>query len=496
MKFILTLALVVVSGIAVFGQEFTKENGSRSLQFDSLDVQILKRADAILSSESIWNKEDDRKCQDDIASNKYSLFCALYKASLDVVGKYDHRKPGLQQLRWLIQEQFKERLVHHRLMDFNNHEKTTFDEIKKLLNQSILITAQKADYRKYGNTETTKYQNVEDKVNNLIQSGELIGAEILIIENNKEKLHKSFGWADKESKKKLENGSIWTIMSMTKPFTATAVLMLMDEGKLSLDDSITKYIPSFKGNPQITIRNLLEQSSGDNGEYGNGGYNVTQFESLEDWVLDWAQQKSTGEFGKFEYSNFNYGALAYIVQKVSGISIDTFFIERIINPLELKNTYVKFDSKSAWAKKVPNRYEWNKENRGFEKFWSNNEQPSWKFLSGSLGLWMSAKDYATFMQMWLNKGKYGNHEILKESTVEEALKLHVNSYGEKHFGHGYGWFVEDNPLVFRYGGSAGGLGKAIISKNSIAIYMNHCGNSKHKTEFENALDKIWFPNKN
>jgi len=494
MKFILTIAIIIVSGIAVSGQEFTKDKGNLDLPFDSVDVKILKRADAILSSESTWSKEDDRKCFDDIDSNKYSLFCALYKASLDVAGEYDHRKPGLQQVRWLIQEQFKERLTDHRLMDFNNHEKTTFDEIKRLLNQSILITEQKAI--KYKDTETAKYQSVEDKVKSLIQSGELIGAEILIIENNKEKLHESFGWADKESKKKLENGSIWTIMSMTKPFTATAVLMLMDEGKLSLDDSITKYIPSFKGNQQISIRNLLEQSSGDDGDYGNGGYNVTQFESLEDWVQDWAQQKSTGEFGKFDYSNFNYGTLAYIVQKVSGVSLDTFFVERIIKPLELENTYVKFDSKSNWAKNVPSRYEWNKASREFEKFWSNNEQPSWRFLSGSLGLWMSAKDYAIFMQMWLNKGKHGNHEILKESTVEEALKLHVNAYGEKHFGHGYGWFVEDNPLVFRYGGSAGGLGKAIVSKNSIAIYMNHCGNTKHKTEFENVLDKIWFPNEN
>ena len=143
MKCIIPLMIIIASGIQVSGQEFTKDSGNRDLSFDSVDVQILKRADAILSAESIWSKEDDRKCQDDIDSNKYSLFCALYKASLDVVGEYDHRKPGLQQVRWLIQEQFKERLANHRLMDFNNHKKTTFGEIKKLLKQSILITEQK-----------------------------------------------------------------------------------------------------------------------------------------------------------------------------------------------------------------------------------------------------------------------------------------------------------------------------------------------------------------
>lgn len=143
MKFILILTIIIASGIEVFGQQVTKDSGNTDLLFDSVDVQILKRADAILSSESIWSREDDRKCQDDIDSNNYSLFCALYKASLDVVGEYDHRKPGLQQVRWLIQDQFKERLAGHRLMDFNNHENTSFDEIKKLLKQSIVIIEQK-----------------------------------------------------------------------------------------------------------------------------------------------------------------------------------------------------------------------------------------------------------------------------------------------------------------------------------------------------------------
>jgi uncharacterized protein with WD repeat len=141
--FLLSLAIIIASGFETFGQEFTKDNGNLDLPFDSVDVQILKRANDILSSESVWSKEDDRKCQDDIDSNKYSLFCALYKASIDIVGEYDHRKPALQQVRWMIDDQYKERLAGHRLMDFNNHSNTNFDEIKELLQESTLITQQK-----------------------------------------------------------------------------------------------------------------------------------------------------------------------------------------------------------------------------------------------------------------------------------------------------------------------------------------------------------------
>ncbi|MEB8345026.1 serine hydrolase [Flavobacteriaceae bacterium KMM 6898] len=346
------------------------------------------------------------------------------------------------------------------------------------------------------NQEFTKYSTLENKVNNWVNSEELIGAEILIIEKNKETFHKSFGWADKESNKKLENGSIWTVMSMTKPFTATAILMLIEDGKLSFDDRITKYFPDFNGNPQITIRHLLAQSSGDDGKHGNGGHNVTEFEILDEWINDWSKQKSSGTFGEFAYSNFNYGALAYIVEQVSGKSIETFITERIIQPLNLEDTFVEFSTNSNWAEKVPSRYQWNDSIKGFEEFWTNNKPPSWKFLSGSLGLWMSAKDYAVFMQMWLNKGKHGNLTLLKESTVDEALKIHVNANGEKLFGHGYGWFIEEEPLIFRYGGSAGGFAKACLSKNSIMVYLTHCSGGKHKSRFEDELDKIWFPNDN
>lgn len=346
------------------------------------------------------------------------------------------------------------------------------------------------------NTDENNYITLENKVQELINNEELIGAEVLIIENQKQTFHKSFGWADKESNKKLENGSIWTVMSMTKPFTATAILMLMEDGKLSLDDSITKYFPNFKGNPQITIRHLLAQSSGDDGKHGNGGHNVIEFENLDEWINDWSKQKSSGTFGEFTYSNFNYGALAYIVEQVSGKSIETFITERIIQPLNLEDTFVEFSTNSNWAEKAPSRYQWNDSIKGFEEFWTNKKPPSWKFLSGSLGLWMSAKDYAVFMQMWLNKGKHGNLTLLKESTVDEALKIHVNAYGEELFGHGYGWFIEEEPLIFRYGGSAGGFAKACFSKNSIMIYLTHCSSGKHKSKFEDALDQIWFPNHN
>lgn len=116
-------------------QDTTQEN--RNLVFDSSDLRIIQRADSILSSSSIWNKQDDRECNDDIATRHYSLYCALYKASIDITGIYVHRKAAMQIVRFTLEKYENGRVKNHRLMDWNNHPDTTFDEVKKVIKESI-----------------------------------------------------------------------------------------------------------------------------------------------------------------------------------------------------------------------------------------------------------------------------------------------------------------------------------------------------------------------
>jgi hypothetical protein len=95
------------------------------------DLFILKRADEILSGETKWNRKDNRTCKP--ADKVWSLFCALQKASLEVLGKYDHRRVALQEVRFAIEEVTKGREFEHRLMDYNNLPTTQFKDIKKVL---------------------------------------------------------------------------------------------------------------------------------------------------------------------------------------------------------------------------------------------------------------------------------------------------------------------------------------------------------------------------
>lgn len=97
------------------------------------DVAILVRAEALLSNSSGWNRSDERECADDEASGKRSLFCALQKACIDVLGSYDHRRVALQEVRFAVEDATRGRDFAHRLRDFNNLPETRLEDIKRVL---------------------------------------------------------------------------------------------------------------------------------------------------------------------------------------------------------------------------------------------------------------------------------------------------------------------------------------------------------------------------
>ena len=99
------------------------------------DLLILRRADEILSDESKWNRKDDRACKPE--DKTWSLFCALQKATVEVLGKYDHRRVAIQEVRFTIEDVTKGRKFEHRLMDYNNLPTTQFKDIKQVLKKAV-----------------------------------------------------------------------------------------------------------------------------------------------------------------------------------------------------------------------------------------------------------------------------------------------------------------------------------------------------------------------
>jgi hypothetical protein len=109
----------------------------RSVQVSKQDEQILLRAEELLKDESQWNRHDERWCVDDEKTGKRSLFCALQRATVEVLGKYQHRQAALEYVRLVIKELTPNAAYSHRLMDYNNDPTTTHADIRRVLETAL-----------------------------------------------------------------------------------------------------------------------------------------------------------------------------------------------------------------------------------------------------------------------------------------------------------------------------------------------------------------------
>jgi manganese oxidase len=337
-----------------------------------------------------------------------------------------------------------------------------------------------------------KLERLGEEMVSWVAAGDLVGAELLIVKDGRAVFHEAYGWSDREARKPVSRNSIWSIQSMSKPFTATAVLMLAGEGKLGLDDPVSRYIPGFAGDPRTTIRHLLSHTTG----YLDPGVGDPSFAhaSYADWVEDWASQVPDGTFGEFSYTDFGFAAAGYIVEAVSGLPIDQFTEQRIIAPLRLADTSAGFSDDRAWRARVNPWYRWNAEAGVYHFRWSEHK-PAYAFYPAAAGMFSTAMDYAAFMAMWLNRGTWQGVRLLSPAVVEEALAEHGRD-GWGGGGYGYGWELEPEPALdgmpaaFGHGGGDGTIGVAFPAINAMVLLLTHSRNGPHIDALLEALGML------
>jgi hypothetical protein len=127
-----SVSCVLILGLLFGGLQFLwLERRNQAVTVE--DLRILERADAFLKDESAWNRKDDRQCDDDKASGKWSLSCALDVACIEELGHYEHARAALQEVRFVVEEVTHGRQFEGRLMGFNNLPETRFEDIKRVL---------------------------------------------------------------------------------------------------------------------------------------------------------------------------------------------------------------------------------------------------------------------------------------------------------------------------------------------------------------------------
>jgi len=344
-----------------------------------------------------------------------------------------------------------------------------------------------------------RLERVDALCTGAVQEGRIPGVVALVARRGRIVYHKAFGMADTAAGRALKPDDIFRIASQSKAITATAVMMLWEEGRFRLDDPISKFIPEFK-NPQvldtyneqegswtgiparreITIRDLLTHTSGIgygiiDGDprfkaiYAKAGIVdlfTTEPVTLADNVRRLAVlplHHHPGE--KFTYSE-GLDVLGRFIEVVSGVPFDVFLETRLFGPLGMKDTGFYLPAEKA-SRLVPVQ---KPENGAWVRYPVTFYDPDYpitgakSFFSGGAGLCSTARDYATFLQMYLNEGELNGVRILSRTTVatiqSEQVAQNLWGSGDKYYGLAFGVITEKgqarggegSPGTFDWGG--------------------------------------------
>jgi CubicO group peptidase (beta-lactamase class C family) len=320
-----------------------------------------------------------------------------------------------------------------------------------------------------------RLSRIDKTVQEYINQKWLVGAVAIVYRNGNLAYYKAFGKDDVDKNTPMQKDEIFRIASQTKAIASTAILMLYEQGKLLLDDPVSKYIPEFKkqtvlekfnatdttyttvpAKREITIRDLLTHTSG----IGYAGIGTPEMNAIyaknkipsglgviDANLLDRMKVLATlplqfqpGE--KWMYG-LNIDLIGCLVEVISGTDLETFIRKNICEPLAMNHTYFnlpkdKFNRLSTVYTEDAshNIIKWDAHHFGIDPDYPKVKK---HYFSGGAGLSSTAYDYAIFLQMIMNGGIYNGHRILSKTTVDMMLSNQIGDvpFEDNKFGLGF-----------------------------------------------------------
>jgi CubicO group peptidase (beta-lactamase class C family) len=288
---------------------------------------------------------------------------------------------------------------------------------------------------------------IDELVKKTYRAGEP-GAAVIVVKDGKTVFRKGYGMANMELGVPIEPDMIFRLGSITKQFTAVAILMLAEQGKLSISDEITKYLPDYptRGH-KITIEHLLTHTSG-----------IKSYTSIPEWRAQWRKDVPLKEMidlfkdkpmdfapgEKWSYNNSGYVLLGAIIEKVSGQSYQDFIEKNIFAPLGMKHSF--YDS----TQRIISRRVAGYSRRGSNYQNAEYLSMSWPHAAGSL---MSSVDDLALWDAALYTEKLVKHESLKRAWTPYVLS---NGKPTK-YGYGWGVLSFEGYRVIEHGGGINGF---------------------------------------
>jgi CubicO group peptidase (beta-lactamase class C family) len=344
--------------------------------------------------------------------------------------------------------------------------------------------------------DPAKLGEIRLRMQKFVDDGTIAGAVTLVARHGQVATLGAVGQADIANGKAMKADTIFWIASMTKPITATAIMMLRDEGKLAIEDPVEKHLPEFKNqwlvanrsqdalalkrpSRAVTLKDLLTHTSGV-ADAPNTGRNL----SLGELVLLYSQQPLKFEPGtRWEYNNPAINTLGRVVEVVSGETFENFLNKRLFKPLGMKDT--TFYPSGGQLKRVAKSYEPGTNGLKETEIWfikgPLNARTRPAFPSG--GLFSTASDMFRFYQMVLNGGTWEGEQIVSRESVTMMTKTQTGNLKTgftEGMSFGLGWAVVREPKgvtgmlskgAYGHGGAYGTQGWVDPEKDMIFVLM-------------------------
>ena len=318
-------------------------------------------------------------------------------------------------------------------------------------------------------------QNSNKAIDALLQStysDSLPGASIAVVKDGKTIFQKSYGVTNIITKQHIDASSNLNICSLTKQFTAVAILQLEAKHLLSLDDKLSHFFPGMnkKVADVVTIQELLTHSSGIIDHYGHT--NTDNMKHAHDSDVYNAIKNIDSTYfipgSQFRYSNTGYCLLALITEKLSGMSYNEYVKENIFKPAGMTNTIVW--NENATIKNQVTGYEWDSAAQVFKT--SGADEHIFFSTEGDGGIYTSVNDYIQWFKA------LQSNTIMPKKITDKARSIEFVIDAAKKAGYGFGWFVDESEKAVKvfHSGSNGGFRTysfSIPSQNYLVVIFSN-----------------------
>lgn len=314
-----------------------------------------------------------------------------------------------------------------------------------------------------------------DEIDNLLEhyTGNVPGASVLVLRDGKPVVRRSYGLADLGKKVAATPGTNYRLASITKQFTAAAILLLVEDGHLSLVDPVSRWLPSLPpATDPVTVRHLLTHTSGLI-DYEDVMAPDTKVQVHDDDVLSLLEPHDSTYFkpgSDYRYSNSGYALLALIVERVSGKRFAAFLDERIFRPLEMTGTVAHEEGVSTIS------------HRAFghtlkEGSWTRRDQSSTSAVLGDGGIYSSIDDLAKW------DAALSDSRLLSDESRRLACSPHTPTKTEG-VSYGFGWRISGETVS--HTGETSGFRNVIIRYPARRLTVIILTNRDHPELYELA----------